>query len=116
MDVRGEDIHNRIDVTQLPIVPGLRIPIIEYDVNVRDEIRRAYIQLGPCQPRKHKFPQTKIGKSTLRRFQASWFNEFPSWLEYNIKKDAAFCFYCYLSQPIVERRGSNTFVERGFSN
>ena len=38
VDVRGEDIHNKIDVTQLSTNPGLRIPIIEYDVNVRDEI------------------------------------------------------------------------------
>ena len=38
MDVRGEDIRNKIDVTQLPTDPGLRIPIIEYDVNIRDEI------------------------------------------------------------------------------
>ncbi|KAL2526591.1 zinc finger MYM-type protein 1-like [Abeliophyllum distichum] len=30
-DVRGE-----IDVTQLPSDPGLRIPISEYDVNVKD--------------------------------------------------------------------------------
>ena len=56
MDVKGEDIHNRIDVTRFPTDLGLRIPIIKYDVNIQYEIQRSYIQLDCCQPRKHKFP------------------------------------------------------------
>ena len=47
-------------LTNLQADPGLRIRMIEYDTNVRDEVRRAYLQKGPCQPRGHSFPQTNI--------------------------------------------------------
>ncbi|KAL6289036.1 hypothetical protein ACE6H2_006546 [Prunus campanulata] len=40
--------------------PGLRIRMIEYDTNIRDEVRRAYLQKGPCQPRGHSFPQSNL--------------------------------------------------------
>ncbi|XP_022883726.1 zinc finger MYM-type protein 1-like [Olea europaea var. sylvestris] len=33
-----------IDVAQLPMDPGLRTPILDYNVNLRDQIRRAYLQ------------------------------------------------------------------------
>ena len=45
-----------IDLENLPTDPGLRTPISKYDPNIRDEVRRAYIQRGPCQPRNHKYP------------------------------------------------------------
>ncbi|KAL2512353.1 General transcription factor 2-related zinc finger protein [Abeliophyllum distichum] len=32
------------DVAQLPTDPGLRIPILDYNVNIRDQVRRAYMQ------------------------------------------------------------------------
>ncbi|BBH09228.1 General transcription factor 2-related zinc finger protein, partial [Prunus dulcis] len=38
-------------LTNLQADPGLRIRMIEYDTNIRDEVRRAYLQKGPCQPR-----------------------------------------------------------------
>ncbi|CAL2280697.1 unnamed protein product [Prunus armeniaca] len=38
--------------------PGLRTRMADYSPNIRDEIRRAYLQKGPCQPRSYKFPQT----------------------------------------------------------
>ena len=31
-----------------------------------------------------------------RRFQYTWFNLFPSWLEYSLLKDATYCLSCYL--------------------
>ncbi|KAK1374130.1 hypothetical protein POM88_030323 [Heracleum sosnowskyi] len=65
--------------------PGARIPIDEYDVNIRDQVRRAYIAKGPFRPVDYTFP--KNGDS--RTFQANWFGEFD-WLEYSIHKDAAF--------------------------
>ncbi|KAM6543835.1 hypothetical protein CsatB_008282 [Cannabis sativa] len=33
-----------INLAELPSNPGLRTPILEYDLNVRDQIRRAYLQ------------------------------------------------------------------------
>ncbi|XP_022873564.1 zinc finger MYM-type protein 1-like [Olea europaea var. sylvestris] len=50
-----------VDVAQLPSDPGLRVPIQNYDINIRDVIRRAYMQRGPCQPRNHIFQPTRIG-------------------------------------------------------
>ena len=37
--------------------PGLRKQINEFDVGVRDRIRREYISKGPCQPKGHFFFQ-----------------------------------------------------------
>ncbi|KAM2249064.1 hypothetical protein ACFXTI_003760 [Malus domestica] len=74
--------------------PGLRTRIIDYDANMRDEVRRLYLQKGPCQPRGHNFPITNMS-GINRRFIPQWFDEFD-WLEYSVSKDAAFCLYCYL--------------------
>ncbi|XP_058224246.1 uncharacterized protein LOC131333640 [Rhododendron vialii] len=89
---------------------------MDYDPNNRDQIRRAYLERGPCQPRNHIYPQKRIGK-TILRFNQSWFNEFPNWLEYSIAKDAVFCQYCYLFRPDngTKVRGQS-FVSRGFSS
>lgn len=91
---------NRVEfnVDELQADPGIRKKISEYHPNFRDEIRRAYLQKGPCQPREHDFPQKKIGQ-VYRRFVPEWFDEYKSWLEYSIEKDAAFCLYCYLFRP-----------------
>lgn len=42
--------------------PGLRKPIDEYDVNIRDAIRREYLLRGPCQPIGHRYPKKKDGR------------------------------------------------------
>lgn len=111
------DVWDKIDLAELPSDPGLRTPIANYNVNVQDEIRRAYVQKGPCQPRNHLCPQKEFGDSSLRRFKTSWFNDFPDWLEYSIAKDAIFCFYCYLFKPNSEEHGGgDSFIDGGFSN
>ncbi|KAK1382309.1 zinc finger MYM-type protein 5-like [Heracleum sosnowskyi] len=90
--------------------PGARIPIDEYDVNIRDQVRRAYIAKGPFRPVDYTFP--KNGDS--RTFQANWFGEFD-WLEYSIHKDAAFCMWCYLFNPKrADNSGKNAFTTTGF--
>ncbi|KAK1390577.1 zinc finger MYM-type protein 5-like [Heracleum sosnowskyi] len=90
--------------------PGGRIPIDEYDVNIRDQVRRAYIAKGHFRPVDYTFP--KNGDS--RTFQANWFGEFD-WLEYNIHKDAAFCMWCYLFNPKrADNSGKNAFTTTGF--
>ncbi|XP_022845459.1 zinc finger MYM-type protein 1-like [Olea europaea var. sylvestris] len=109
IDVDVGDVGD-VDVAQLPLDPGLRVPIQNYDVNVQDVIRTAYMQRGPCQPRSHAFPSTRMGNKD-RRFCVSWYNEHPTWLEYSIAKDAVFCFYCYLFSL-----SGGSFVKEGFSN
>jgi hypothetical protein len=95
--------------------PGLRTPISSYVVNDQDSVRRAYIALGPCQPKMNRldFPQHDCGG--MRRFQPKWFDEFK-WLEYSVNKDAAFCFVCYLFKDSCKFAGGDGFVDGGFRN
>ncbi|KAI5016339.1 hypothetical protein ZWY2020_006190 [Hordeum vulgare] len=84
------------DINRLPHDPGERHPILSYPVNDQDAIRRAYIIKAPCKPFAHDFPKRKIfGKD--RQFNYCWMYN-HDWVEYSIKKDAAFCFYMLLVQ------------------
>ncbi|CAL9002797.1 unnamed protein product [Prunus brigantina] len=74
--------------------PGLRRLICKYSVNEQDNVRRAYILLGSCQPELEDYPSHLEGK-ILRRFNKKWFGQF-SWLEYSVAKNKAFCFPCFL--------------------
>ena len=76
-----------INLDDLPIEPWLRIRILDYHPNIRDQVRRTYLQKGPCQAKKHNFPSKKFGELS-RRFNPSWFTEYANWLEYIIAKDA----------------------------
>lgn len=105
-----------VDVANLPTDPGLRIKICNYHPNERDQIRRHYLQNKPCQPVDHDFPQSQFGK-TKRRFNPVWFKDYPSWLEYSITKDAAYCLFCYLFRPDTgDQGGGDSFVTEGFRN
>ncbi|XP_050111822.1 uncharacterized protein LOC126590402 [Malus sylvestris] len=96
--------------------PGLRRPILSYHPNVRDQVRRAYLQNKPCQPKTHAFPYTNFGTKP-RRFNPAWFTQFPNWLEYSTSQDAAYCLCCYLFKPdIGDQSGGDTFVGVGFKN
>ena len=64
----------RVDLEALEHDPGKRIPISRYDVNVRDSVRRRYIELGPCQPKNHDFKYRDIGGHP-HRFCSVWFKE-----------------------------------------
>ncbi|KAH7681808.1 Ribonuclease H-like protein [Dioscorea alata] len=95
--------------------PGLRKAIEEYDTRIRDQVRREYLLMGPCQSVGHNFPRKQQGKD-LRSFKEVWFQKFD-WLEYSVEKDAAYCFYCYLfKQPRCDKLGIDTFTKIGFSN
>ncbi|XP_057734118.1 uncharacterized protein LOC130949408 [Arachis stenosperma] len=89
--------------------------IWKFPPNKRDEIHRAYIKVGPNQPILDNYLFS--GDKSHRRFQASWFKLFPSWLEYSIEDDAIYCFLCFLfaKEPSINT-GSNTFIENGFRN
>ncbi|XP_061999241.1 uncharacterized protein LOC133716559 [Rosa rugosa] len=100
----------------LPSDPARRKRILDYDPNIRDEVRRRYLLKGPCQPRNHGFPQTLIS-GTKRRFVPSWFDEHPEWLEYSIENDAVFCLCCYLFKlHHGDQGGGDKFTCKGFSN
>ena len=51
-----------INIADLPSDLGLRAPISDYSPNIQDEVRRHYLQQGPCQPKDHKFPFSDFGK------------------------------------------------------
>ncbi|XP_062114586.1 uncharacterized protein LOC133825690 [Humulus lupulus] len=105
-----------IDMSDLPTDPGLRIPISDYSLNIQDQIRRHYLQQGPCQPKNHKFLPKLFG-GVERRFNIEWYDQFPTWLEYSIDKNSAFCLYCYLfKQNNGKQGGGEIFVSKGFSN
>uniref|UniRef100_A0A7N0R9D3 TTF-type domain-containing protein n=1 Tax=Kalanchoe fedtschenkoi TaxID=63787 RepID=A0A7N0R9D3_KALFE len=106
----------QVDLENLPADPGLRRKISEYHPNIRDEVRRAYILKGPCQPIKHKFPQRDIG-GAKRKFNEDWFTRYKDWLEYSIEKDAVFCLCCYLFRSDIGKQGSGeSFVGKGFTS
>jgi hypothetical protein len=95
--------------------PALRKLIEEMHPNIRDDAKREYVLLGPCQPKGHAYPKRIIyGRS--RSFHEKWFTNRP-WLEYSVSKDAAFCFYCYLFKPLrVDNYGVESFTSNGFTN
>ena len=108
--------RSRVDVSTLPSDPADRIPISNYDVNDRDEIRRAYIQRGPYQPHKKSYPQTlKYGSAC--RFKEEWYFKYSNWLEYSPKNDACYCLFCYLFASESETssfQGGEAFTRVGF--
>ncbi|GAV84278.1 DUF4371 domain-containing protein, partial [Cephalotus follicularis] len=53
----------------------------------------------------------------LWHFQASWFQQFPDWLEYSPTVDATFCLPCYVfSCKPNNRFGADAFTMKGFRN
>ncbi|XP_062075021.1 uncharacterized protein LOC133779035 [Humulus lupulus] len=104
-----------IDMTNLPTDLGLRPPISNYHPNIQDEIRRHYLQQGPCQPRSREFPK-KFYRVKERRFNIAWFDQFSTWLECSISKNSAFFLCCYLfKSSIGKQAGGNTFVSNGLA-
>ncbi|XP_065847572.1 uncharacterized protein [Euphorbia lathyris] len=104
-----------VDIANLERDPGLRPQIWEYPINQRDEIRRAYLRMGPYQIHLEKYPLSGPEKHP-RRFSAVWFKLFPSWLEYSKGKDAAYCLACYLfSKKLSGRLGADVFTVSGFN-
>ncbi|XP_042009254.1 zinc finger MYM-type protein 1-like [Salvia splendens] len=101
------------DPENIPSDPGKRPDIMRYPSNSIERVRRAYLLKGPCQPREHEFPPRTDGKRQ-RKFVAHWFDEFKDWLEYSIKKDAAYCLYCYLFSRL-HGNGHEAFVSGGFT-
>jgi hypothetical protein len=106
------------DISTLQRDPGLRPQIWEYPINQRDEIRCAYLKLGPYRfipSSSSGYPVSGIEKNR-RRFQSSWYKMFD-WLEYSEVKDAAYCLPCFLfAKKPTGRFGSSAFTIDGFRN
>lgn len=92
--------------------PALRIPIDDFDPEIRDEVRRAYVLKGPTQPTGFSFP---THGNNSRSFCEAWYKKYE-WLEYSVQKDAAYCFYCFLFRhdPLHEKFGHGVFTKVGF--
>jgi len=88
------------DATSLERDPGKRIAICEYPINQHDEVRRAYIKLGPYQPKLFEYRRTVFGQQR-RWFQYSWFSQFP-WLEYSPSSHMAYCLPCFVLKIIQQ--------------
>jgi hypothetical protein len=108
-------VRIELDMDDIVADPGLRKSIYEFDPNIRDEAKRAYLSMGPCQPREHAFPR-KLRGGQMRGFIKTWFDRFD-WLEYSVEKKAAFCFYCYLFKPArIGNWENDTFTKDGYVN
>ena len=94
--------------------PGKRRSIDEYPPNMKDMVRRKYLDNGPCQPRTYDFPTRKIcGRD--RRFNPDWFEQYGSWLEYSESTDKAYCFCCFLFRRRNKKEaGYAAFVSDGW--
>ncbi|BBH07729.1 hypothetical protein Prudu_019747 [Prunus dulcis] len=81
---RVDDDHD-FNINYLERDSGLRRLICKYPVNEQDNVRRAYILLGPCQPELEAYPSHLKGQD-FRRFNKKWFGQF-TWLEHSVAKN-----------------------------
>ena len=71
----------------------LRKEIDSNHPNLREKVRKKYLENGPCQPRTIDFSLQKVGdKEKQRRFIGEWFDEFGPWFEYSEKKHKTYLF------------------------
>ncbi|XP_021804610.1 zinc finger MYM-type protein 1-like [Prunus avium] len=105
---RVDDDHD-FNINYLERDPRLRRLICKYPVNEQDNVRRAYILLGPCQPELEDYPSHLEGRD-FRRFNKEWFGQF-TWLEYSVAKNKVFCFPCFLFDM---NQSHPTFIVDGY--
>ena len=75
------------DLNNLPLELKIRENVTYFHHNDLDEIRRAYLQRGSCQPLSHDFSiKNKKFSEVLHRFNLGWFKENKNWLDQIIKK------------------------------
>ena len=109
-------IHVDFNLENFPLNLGLWEKILSYHPNNHNEIRRYYLQKGPCPPvfqNPDDYPLSYFS-GKLRQFRSEWYVN-RKLLEYNIDKNAVFCLYCYLfGQGVGKKGGGETFVTKGF--
>jgi len=111
-------LPEEIDATSLQRDPGKRPKIWEFHVDLQDEMRRAYLRAGLCQPilKPTEYPASGP-ENHHRRFQTSSFQTYSTWLEYSESKDAIFCHPCYIfAKKSTGRPRSDVFTVKGFKN
>jgi hypothetical protein len=103
-----------VDYELLETDPGIRPPISSYHPNIQNEVRKAYLKIGPHKP-PHNFvyPWSVQGKQR-RRFCKHWFDLYE-WIDYSESKDLAFCLPCFLFKN-VSKYGGDHFVGDGFGD
>ncbi|PVH64348.1 hypothetical protein PAHAL_2G245700 [Panicum hallii] len=124
--IEAEHHHRQEEQQPIPVLfrgieflerdPALRPQIWEYPSNQQNEVQRAYLKLGPMQPKLKNYKA--FGPQGHQcRFQYHWFSEFPSWLEYSESSGKAYCLLCFLcSKNIKKRGGFDAFTIQGFNN
>ena len=70
VEVENVEMHTNVNSPYLECDPGLHSSIWSYPVDIRDDVRRSYIKIGPCQPRLRKYPPIYY-KGQKRHFQHS---------------------------------------------
>ena len=77
-----------------------------------DDISQSYNN-SPCRPILTNYPSNDDNRS----FQDQWYKDRP-WLEYSIKSDCVFCYYCrhFGNKTIATRKQNDSFVSSGFRN
>ncbi|CAF4495809.1 unnamed protein product [Rotaria sp. Silwood2] len=79
-----------------------------------DDISKSHHD-SPCQPILINYPTNEDNRS----FQDQWYQDRP-WLEYSIKNDSAYCYYCRHfgsgSSALTKRKQHDAFVSGGFRN
>lgn len=68
----------QFNVDDLISDPGIRPPIESYDPNIRDVVRMAYLEKGPCLPYEHDFSIRPMGNDN-RCFGKNGSPNFISW-------------------------------------
>lgn len=110
----AEPEREPIIATRFERDPGKRVQILELPADQQNEARRFYISEGPYQPILTEYPLSDLAHR--RRFQSSWFKQFP-WLEYSPHTNCAYCLPCFLfSKKPIGKSGSDVFVVKGFQN
>jgi hypothetical protein len=82
--VEEDDSNHVLGPEDIVADPALIKPIEEMHPNIRDDAKREYVLLGPCQPKGHAYPKRKIYGHN-RSFHDKWFTN-RLWLEYSVSK------------------------------
>ncbi|XP_049386429.1 uncharacterized protein LOC125850608 [Solanum stenotomum] len=114
-NVNPSSLIDDLNLDSLEADPGKRVPIAHYNPQIKDEVRKHYIQKGPCQPKMDSYPPTEIGKR-MRQFCKIWFEgPYSKWLEYSVEKDSVYCLCCYLfKDDFFHGSTSEFYTKTGF--
>ncbi len=78
--------------------------------------KNTFVVDGPRQPKLLKFPVRNPKSKKTKCFHVSWYQKFH-WLDYDVEKDAAFCYCCtkFSSKISSASSASSTFTRTGYT-